>query len=324
LYDLGPPPAACQPVRIVLWLNLWIVYIVWGSTYLGIRVVVETMPPLITSGARFMLAGAIMWLALLARDGIEKLRITRSEAIGCLLIGSALTTGGNGLVMVGEQDVPSALAALIMASIPLWVIVFRRLAGDRIHTGTLVGVGVGFGGVALLLLPGGTSEVDSTTGLVICVIAAFLWAAGTFFAGKVALPRDPFVSTAVQMFLGGVVGAVAGIAVGELGDVHVGEFSGDSIAAFSYLVVFGSLIAFTAYVWLLQNAPVSKVATYAYVNPVVAIFLGWLILEEQITGLVIAAAAVIVSSVAVIVRRESGGGEPEPAAAMPEEQRAAA
>jgi drug/metabolite transporter (DMT)-like permease len=327
LYDLVArrPPVTLGWVRReappgwLVWLNLWIVYIVWGSTYLGIRVVVETMPPLITSGARFMLAGAVMYTALLLRDGGSSLRVTRSQLLSCVLIGSALTTGGNGLVMVAEQDMPSALAALIMASIPLWVIVFRRVARDRIDGITLAGVAVGFGGVALLLLPGGSSEVESTVALFVCVIAAFLWASGTFFGSRVAdLPPDPFLSTALQMFGGGLVGLLIGLAVGEAGDVRFSEFSGDSIAAFSYLVVVGSLVAFTAYVWLLQHAPVSKVATYAYVNPVVAIFLGWLILDEQITGLIIVAAAVIVSSVAVIVRRESAAHPEEEAEAEAE------
>jgi drug/metabolite transporter (DMT)-like permease len=142
------------------------------------------------------------------------------------------------------------------------------------------------------------------------VAAAFLWALGTFWSQRARLPSDPFLSTSVQMFGGGAVALLAGLAAGEAGSVEFADFSGDSLGAFAYLVVFGSLIAFTAYVWVLQHAPVSQVATYAYVNPVVAIFLGWLVVSEEITPTILIASAIIVSSVAATVRRESGGATP--------------
>jgi drug/metabolite transporter (DMT)-like permease len=289
-----------------IWTGLWIVYVVWGSTYLAIRVVVETMPPLLTGGVRFMTAGAVLYLVLLLRRGPGELRVTRPQLITALIVGSLLVTGGNGLVMVGEVDVPSALAALIIASVPLWVIVYRRVAGETIAVGTLVGVAVGFVGLALILLPaGGNDEVESWVGLLLLCIAAPCWALGSFLSGRRPLPADPFLSTSIQMMLGGLTSVIGGLLRGEAGDVDLGGFSADSLIAFGYLIVIGSLVAFTAYVWLLQNAPVSKVATYAYVNPIIAIFLGWAILSEDITLSIVAGAAIVVASVATIVRKES-------------------
>ena len=302
----APPRDAPAPGWQV-WVGLGIIYVVWGSTYLAIRVLVETMPPLISGGIRFMLAGAIVYAVLLVRGDAASVRVTRAQLASCALIGGLLVTGGNGLVMVGEVDVPSALAALIIASVPLWVIVYRRVAGEAIATGTLAGVFVGFAGLALLLLPsGGHDEVTNWVGLLLLFCAAPLWALGSFLSKHRPLPADPFLSTAFQMMLGGAISLVAGLARGEAADVDVGGFSSDSLWAFAYLVVFGSLLAFTAYVWLLQHAPVSKVATYAYVNPVIAIFLGWAILSEEITVWMFAGAAIVVASVASVVRRESG------------------
>jgi drug/metabolite transporter (DMT)-like permease len=289
-----------------VWTGLWIVYIVWGSTYLAIRVVVETMPPLLSGGVRFMLAGAILYTVLLVRNGRARVRFTREQLLSAGIVGTLLVTGGNGLVMVGELDVPSALAALIIASVPLWVVVYRRVAGEAIATGTLVGVGVGFVGLALILLPSGSNdEVTSWVGLLLLCLAAPSWALGSFLSKRRVLPSDPFLSTSLQMMLGGLTSVLAGLVRGEAGDVHFGAFSGDSLLAYVYLILIGSLVAFTAYVWLLQNAPVSKVATYAYVNPVIAIFLGWAILSEDITVWIVAGAAIVVASVATIVRKES-------------------
>ena len=296
-----------------VWIALGIVYVVWGSTYLGIRVTVETMPPLLAGGARFALAGALMWIAIAARRGPRAAGLSRRELLSCSLVGLGLVAGGNGLVMVAEQDVPSGLAALIMAAIPLWVVLFRRLTGERIGLATLLGVAAGFSGVALLLLPGGGGAHVRIGPLLIVVGASLSWSIGTFLSPRLPMPRDPFLSTAAQMLVGGVVAAAAGLALGEAGDVHLGAFSARSWVAFAGLVLIGSLVAFTAYTWVLQHAPVSTVATYAFVNPVVAVFLGWIVLGERVSGMVLVAAAVIVGSVAVIVRCEGGAssGAPE-------------
>jgi drug/metabolite transporter (DMT)-like permease len=289
----------------MVWSALWVVYIVWGSTYLAIRVVVETLPPLLAAGARFFLAGAILYAVIALRKGFAAIKVSKRELGASALVGAALLLGGNGLVSLAEQEVSSSLAALIIASTPLWVILLRKLAGDKISRGTLVGVAIGFVGVAMLVLPGGESNGAAIGGLIMLVIAAASWAAGSFFSSRLPLPGDPFVSTAAQMVTGGVILVVAGLVTGETSGLDPSEFSGASLGAFAYLVTVGSLFAFTCYVWLLQNAPISKVATYAYVNPVIAIFLGWLILSESITTSILVGAAVIVSSVAFIVSKES-------------------
>jgi len=292
--------------RALVWTCLWIVYIVWGSTYLAIAITVETLPPLLSSGVRFMFAGALVYVVLLARGGWAAVRLTRPQLLGSALVGTALVAGGNGLVMVAERDVPSGLAALIIASVPLWVVVMRGVAGERIARATLVGVAIGFIGVALLALPDSDGgERGGIVGFLLLLAAALSWAAGSFASKRVELPGDPFLSTAVQMAAGGLVALIGGLVSGELGSFDASALSGRSLAAFAYLIVFGSFLAFTAYVWLLQHAPISKVATYAYVNPVIAVFLGWLVLDEVVTPLVLAGAGVIVLSVATIVRQES-------------------
>lgn len=297
----------------MVWVALWIVYIVWGSTYLAIRISVETLPPLLAAGFRFVLAGLIMYVFLLFRGGPSRVKISKEQLAGSAFVGTALLLGGNGIVMVAEQYVASGLASLLIATVPLWVILLRAIAKERVPRGTLWGVLFGFTGVALLVLPGDKPEHAPLGGMLLLVAAAAFWATGSFSSRRLPLPRDPLVSTAWQMLLGGAVLLVAGAARGELPSVHFEEFSTRSIVALAYLVIVGSLVAFTAYVWVLQHAPVSKVATYAYVNPVIAVFLGWAVLSEEITAFVLAGAAVIVSSVAFIVRKEAELDEPKAA-----------
>jgi drug/metabolite transporter (DMT)-like permease len=305
------PPLTAAPAREQapgwqVWTGLWIVYVVWGSTYLAIRVADRTMPALLTSGARFLLAGTIVYAVVAARRGLRAMRVTWPQVAACTVVGSLLVTGGNGLVMVGEEHVASGVAALVIASVPLWVVVFRAVTGDRVSLTTLAGVALGFAGVALLFLPGGGGAGGSFGGYLAVLVAGPCWALGSFLSPRLPLPSDPFLSTAIQMLAGGVTSVLAGLARGEAGHVDLGGFSSDSLLAFAYLVVVGSLVAFTAYVWLLQHAPISKVSTYAYVNPVIAVFLGWLILGENVTLTILAGAAVIVLSVATIVRKEPG------------------
>ena len=297
----------------MIWAALWVIYIVWGSTYLAIRVTVETLPPFLSAGARFFVAGVIVYAVLALRRGVAAIKITKKELGASALVGAALLFGGNGLVSLAEQEVSSSLAALIIATVPLWVILLRTVTGEKVSRGTLVGVAIGFAGVAMLVLPGGDSDAN-VVGLLTLVVASLSWASGSFFSSRLPLPRDPFVSTAAQMVTGGLVLIVVGTATGEMSGLDPSEFSGASMSAFAYLVTVGSLFAFTCYVWLLQNAPISKVATYAYVNPVIAIFLGWLILSESITSSILIGAAVIVSSVAFIVSKESGSRKAQPEA----------
>jgi drug/metabolite transporter (DMT)-like permease len=249
-------------------------------------------------------------LAFLAvRRGPAVLRPTREQLLSCLAVGTLLM-GANACVSAAEVQVPSSMAALLIASVPLWVILYRRGLGERVAGRSVGAVLVGFAGVGLLLLPGEQTGGAALIGLLACVGSAAMWAGGSVASQHLKLPRDPFVSGAWQMLLGGGVCALTGALVGELGDLHPAEFSLRSVVALAYLVVFGSWLAFTAYAWLLQNAPVSRVATYAYVNPVVAIALGWAILDEAVTTLTFAGAAIIVASVAAVVRTETRRSNP--------------
>jgi drug/metabolite transporter (DMT)-like permease len=279
--------------------------VVWGSTYLAIRVVVDTMPPLLSGGVRFAVAGAIFWLILRLRGGLDRVRVGRRELTGAFIVGALLILGGNGFVSVGEQSSPSGLAALIMGAIPLWVAVMRSSARDRPSNTTLAGVAIGFIGLAVLVVPGHRPGDAPLWAVLLILLASLSWATGTFLSPRLKLPADSMVSTAFQMLLGGLLTIVVGLCAGEAGDVDFSSFSGDSILAFVYLVFVGSLVAFTAYTWLLQNAPVSIVATYAFVNPVVAVALGALILDEEITATVIVGTLAIVASVWAVVRQET-------------------
>lgn len=292
-----------------IWLGLAIIYVVWGSTYLGIRVMVETVPALLGAGLRFLIAGIALLAFLAVRKGVEHVKIPGRQLAAAALIGLLLPAGGNGLVTVAEKDVPSALAALMIAAVPLWVVLFRRLGGERVPPATLLGVVAGFAGLAMLLLPGSRPDGATTAGLLLLVLAAVSWAGGSYISPAVGLPRDPFVSTGWQMVWGGIAMLLGGLLTGEASELHLGELSSRSLIAFAYLTTIGSIVAFSAYVWLLGHAPISKVATYAYVNPVVAVLLGWWLLDEDITGRILIAAAIIVASVAVIVRRESAAKE---------------
>lgn len=300
----------------LIWAALWVVYIVWGSTYLAIRVMVETIPPLLSSGIRFLTAGLIVYSVLLVRRGRAGVRVTPQQLLYCFLVGTALFLGANGAVAVGELEVPSSLAALIISSVPLWVIILRAIGGDRVSRGTLLGVLAGFSGVAVLVIPGDGPGGASMWGIGLIIFASVSWAVGSFLSTRFSMPKDLMVSSTYQMIGGGLSLVVAGLIRGEANGFNASDWSGASIAGFVYLVFFGSLLAFTAYAWLLQNAPISKVATYAYVNPVVAIILGSVILNEEISTNTLIGAAVIVASVAFIVRKESKphrATEPAPA-----------
>jgi drug/metabolite transporter (DMT)-like permease len=307
---VASPPEKTTPSNVRIWAALCTVYLVWGSTYLAIRVAVTTLPPLLTTGVRFLVAGLCLlgWVRL--RRGRSALRVTRSELRAATLVGIALV-GANGLVMIAEQEVPSSLAALIISSVPLWVVLMRRLAGEPLSAGSVVGVIAGFAGVAILLLPGGHVG-GGAGGFALIVLASVSWATGSFFSKRMPLPSDPLGSTSLQMVGGGAVLLVAGVLRGEPARVDPSSFAASSLAAFAYLIVVGSLLAFTTYVWLLQNAPLGKVATYAYVNPVVAIVLGAVILGEATTPVTLMGAAIIVASVASIVRQESKPSGPPP------------
>jgi len=286
----------------MLWIALAIVYVVWGSTYFAIALVVQTMPPLLTAGVRFLSAGLILATVIALRDR-DQLRVTRRQLGGASLVGLLLLAGANGLVNLGERTVPSGLAALIVASVPLWVMVLRQVAGERVGRDIILGVTVGLVGVAILVVPGGISGQTDLVGLLMLLGAPLLWATGSFISPRLVMPRSVWASTAYQMIAAGLVLLAVGSALGETRAVDLSRFSTASLLGLAYLIVFGSLVAFSAYTWLLQNAPVSLVATYAYVNPVIAVFLGTLFLAEPITPTMIVGAALILAAVAFILQR---------------------
>jgi drug/metabolite transporter (DMT)-like permease len=264
---------------------------------------VQTLPPFLAAGLRFLVAGVLVGVWLVARPGREDARIDRAQLGGAALVGMLLLAGGNGLVVLAERTVPSGLTALVVASVPLWIVVFRLIAGDRVSASLVVGVLVGFAGVAFLVVPRGASGEVDPVGLLTVVGATFSWALGTFASPRLRMPRDPLVSTAVQMLAGGVLLVVIATAIGEPARADPSSFSTASLAAMAYLVVFGSLVAFSAYTWLLQHTSVSVVSTYAYVNPVVAVFLGAVVLKEAVMPSMLIGAGIILAAVAFIVSR---------------------
>jgi drug/metabolite transporter (DMT)-like permease len=291
-----------------IWLALVIVYIAWGSTYVAIRMMDETVPPLIGAGIRYVVAGAAMY-AFLAWRRPRLTRLSRRELGSVALVGILLLTGGNGFVSYAERHVPAGLASLIVASVPLWLLLMRWLSREHPARMTLAGLAVGFVGVALLVVRGGHSQGVSVPHLLIVLGASLSWALGSWASARLPMPDDVATSTALEMLIGGVVLAALGPAIGEHWSTVTAHASLKSLLAIAYLALFGSILAFTAYVWLLQHAPISRVSTYAYVNPVVAVLLGALLLGERITAITVVGGAVILVAVAVVIRSER---EPEP------------
>jgi drug/metabolite transporter (DMT)-like permease len=292
-------------------LALATVYLVWGSTYLGIRVTDRTMPPLLMSSVRFLIAGG----ALYAFASRGRARPTAREWGAAAIVGAALLLLGNGGVAWAETRLESGFAALIVAIIPLWVAVMDRLFfGRRLSRTAVVGLVIGFAGVALLVRPGGGGDAFAALALVVTTSA---WAGGSLYARGATLPESPLLAAAMQMLTASVFLGVAGFAMGEASDVHANSFATKQLIAFAYLVVVGSLIAFTAYSWLLKNVRISVVATYAFVNPVVAVALGTVFLAEPIGWTtVIAGAAIIVAVVLIVTARAP---KPKPATAQASE-----
>ncbi|GAA3443436.1 EamA family transporter [Planomonospora venezuelensis] len=306
------PDTADRRTSLLVWGALSIVYVVWGSTYLGIMITIETIPPLSSGAMRFSVAALLLAAAVLLIRGRAAFRMTWREFCGAALVGLLLLTAGNGMVAVAEQHISSGLAALLVASVPLWLVVFRIVTRDRPRVLTLTGVLVGFGGVAALSLSGG-SGAGTTAGIVTILLASLSWSVGSFLSSRIPMPADPFAASAVEMVAGAAGLAATATVIGERLDLAA--VSGRSWAALVYLVLIGSLVGFTSYVWLLGNAPISLVSTYAYVNPVVAVVLGALILSEPVTGSMVAAGLVIVVGVALVVSTERRRR------AVPEEER---
>lgn len=310
----APDGRAAAPWKV--WTALGLVYVFWGSTYLAIRYVVETLEPLLSASLRFSVAGGLMAGYLLVVRRGEPLPVTGRQVTTAAVTGVLLLLGGNGLVTLAEQrELPSGLTALLIAAVPLWVVLMRAGTGDRPERRTVLGVALGFVGLALLLLPGARPEGVALLPALMVVGAGLLWSVGSFAATRLPLPPDPVLTTVLQMVAGGASLAVVGAAAGE--DLALSEGSTASVAALGYLVVFGSIVAFSAYSWLLGVAPVSVVSTYAYVNPVVAVLLGVVIAGEVVSGVTVLGGAVTVLAVAVVVSR-GAARRPRAPEALPE------
>jgi drug/metabolite transporter (DMT)-like permease len=287
------------------------VYLIWGSTYLFIRFADETMPPLLMAGTRFVVAGAVLYIW--ARTQKAE-RPSRAHWKSTIIVGLLLLVGGNGGVVWAEQVLPSSVTALLISTVPIWIVLldWLRPGGALPTLPTLIGLMLGFAGVAFLVGPGtGQQSVIGGSGnllyALIVLLAAVSWAAGSLYSRSAKMPPVPLLGTGMEMLAGGAVLLALAAASGELGRVHFGAISLRSALSLLYLIVFGSLVAFTAYIWLLRNAPVARVATYAYVNPVVAVFLGWAFDHEELTVRTLLAAAVIVAGVVVITTFRSPG-----------------
>ena len=277
------------------------VYILWGSTYLAIRFAIETLPPWLMASARFIVAGGILYAIARARGAVRPTRINWAAA---LLIGGLLLLGGNGAVVWAETRVPSGLTALLVATVPIWMVLLDWLqpAGNRPTRGVIAGLVLGFIGLGVLIGPGeilGRGQVD-LLGAAALTFGSITWAAGSVYSRRVSLPSSPLLATGMEMLGGGVLLGVLSLVTGEAATFAPAAVTLHSVLALLYLIVFGSLIGFTAYIWLLGHASAARVSTYAFVNPVVAVILGWAMANEELTPRMLLAAAVIVAAVALI------------------------
>jgi drug/metabolite transporter (DMT)-like permease len=272
--------------------------VIWGSTYLGIYYAGATIPPLFAASTRFMASGALMGLIVTARGGT--LRIAR-RALGSVVLIGLLLPGANAVLFFAERNVPTGLASLIIASVPLWLVVLRLTGREKIPWQALAGVGVGFAGVAVLAQPSGGAK---SWGIALCVLSALMWSTGSFLSSRLTMPADPFAAASYEMFAGGLIMLPISLFTLQHG-LHP---SASSIIGWVYLVTFGSIVGYTAYTWLLANASLGIISTYAYVNPVVAITLGVVFRGEDLTWRLLIGAAIVVVAVATVVRREPQAG----------------
>ncbi len=301
------------PVKHV-WIALLIVYVVWGSTYFGIKIAVDTIPPLLAAGTRFLTA-AVLLGAILALRGTS-LRITRAELGASAVAGGLLLALGVGLVHVAETRIDSSVAAMIAGTVPLQIIGWRLLARENPARATRLSTLGGLVGLLLVVAPG-LGAGSTALGLAVMIGASISWTTGSFLSKRIPLPRDPFVATAWEMGLGGSFLMLGALAFGEYGELGASTFALDSVLAWIYLVVMGSLVGFSAYAWLLRVAPISLVVTHQYVNPLVAIALGMAFLGERPSPWALAGAALVIGAVYVAIRAEFPRKGARPATVAP-------
>ena len=311
----GPSrPARARTSPALIWSALSAVYVIWGTTYLAIRVTNETLPPLMAAGVRFLVAGAVLYAVTVRRGDVEGDRAGPEQWRAAAVVGMGLVAGGNGLVVLSERTIPSGITALIIGLVPLWMaLIDRVLLRHRVGALTVFGLVLGFAGAAMLI--GGTASEGHAplSGMLVAVCASLFWTAGSLYSRDAPLPRRPLVGAGMQMAIGGAVLVAGGVLRGELALVDLGAFSARSLLALASLVTIGSWVGYTSYVWLLRNARTSLVSTYAYVNPVVAVLLGWLVLDEPVTLRTVVAGAIVVVAVAIIISTGGTARDEEPA-----------
>ncbi len=290
-------------MKTKIWTALITIYIVWGSTYLAIRFAVETIPPFMMAGTRFLIAGIILFLwRRAAGDPMP----TKQQWISTAIVGVALLMGANGTVSWAEQRVPSGISALMVSTIPLWLVLFEALRPHGAKPGWrgIVGLLVGFGGVFLLIGPselsGQSANQFDTLGLIALLFAALIWALGSIYSRHAKMPKSSLMGTAAEMLAGATALLIVSAGSGEFSGFHFASVSMRSWFGIGYLIAIGSLVGFVSYGWLLQNAPISLVSTYPYVNPVIAVFLGSIFANEALTPRILLAAAIIIGSVVFI------------------------
>ena len=304
-------------MRLRIWIALLAIYLIWGSTYLAIRYAVESIPPFLMAGSRFLIAGIVLYTwRRLAGDPAPTARQWRSTAI----IGLLLLLGGNGLVSWAEQTVPSGIAALLIGSIPLWMVLTESIRRGGVKPGlsAVLGLITGFAGILVLIWPllTGTSEHLNPLGVVALLFAAFSWAVGSVYSKSAELPPSSLMTTAAEMLTGSLGLYFIGALLGEWKMLDFATITARSWLGLAYLTVLGSLVGFVAYAWLLRHAPISLVATYAYVNPLVAILLGSLLAQESFSARILLAALIIIGSVVLInYSRQAKVGRPVAASA---------
>jgi len=275
------------------------VYLCWGMTYLAMRIAVRDIPPHLMSGARFLVAGLVLYLWTRRRGDAKPTAIQWRSAA---MVGAFLLLGGNATVAWAEQQVPSGLAAVLIAVAPIWMVAFEwARGGPRPGKRVIAGLILGLAGVALLVSPKGDSTTQvNLIGAAMLVLASASWGWGSVVSKSAPLPKSPFLATSMEMIGGGVLLLLTALAVGQVAHFRPTEVSANAVLAWLFLVVFGSLVGFTAYIWLLGVTSIAKAGTYAYVNPIVAVFLGWAILDEPVTGRTLIAALVILVGVALV------------------------
>jgi len=292
------------------WTSLWTVYILWGSTYFGIAIAVKTMPALLSMGIRFTLAAILLAGIILVRKGPNEFRIPSKEIINAGSFGALRLGIGLGALALAEKTVPTGIAALIFCCLPLWVSLFRTLTGDKPSTLTLLGIAIGFAGVAVLIKPGQVTAIAGSDHeklwfwIAVILFGNLSWSVGTFLAPKFPMPKNSFISTFYEMLSGGLILFILGLLKGE----RFSAFAHSTLAswlAILYLAVFGSVVGYSAFVWLVANAPVSLTTTYVYVNPVIAVILGTVFLKEEFHFSELIGGSVVLIGVLLVVMAES-------------------